>query len=66
MNHTVKFFTALVVILMLLAVGPLVTIWALNTVFAQLAIPYTIETWAAVIVLKCLLTVRMTGAGSPL
>ena len=28
--------------------GPLVSIWALNTLFPVLAIPYTFETWLAV------------------
>ena len=43
-------------ILLLLAVlivlgAPLALIWALNTLFPVLAIPYTIETWSAIIVL---------------
>jgi general stress protein CsbA len=29
--------------------GPFVTIWALNTLFPSLAIPYTFNTWIAVI-----------------
>ena len=33
-----------------LVFGPLVTIWALNTLF-PLAIPYSIATWGAVVVL---------------
>lgn len=46
-----------VIILALLGVavivlGPILTIWALNTLFPALAIPYTLETWFAVIVLK--------------
>jgi len=32
--------------------GPILTIWALNTLFPALAIPYTLETWFAVILLK--------------
>lgn len=35
----------------LIALGPLLTIWALNTLFPTLAIPYSMETWAAVIIL---------------
>jgi hypothetical protein len=38
--------------------GPLLTIWALNTLFA-LAIPYTLKTWFA----SALLTSIMSGAG---
>ena len=47
-------FKLLVLVLMILAlivVGPIATIWALNTLFPVLAIPYTLETWAAAIVL---------------
>jgi hypothetical protein len=41
------------------AFGPLVTIWAVNTLFPLLAIPYTWETWLAVILLKGLITVQI-------
>jgi len=39
--------------------GPLVSIWALNALFPLLAIPYTWETWLAVILLKGLITVQI-------
>ena len=35
----------------LVVIGPFLTIWALNTLFPVLAIPYTMETWAAMILL---------------
>ena len=38
-------------IIALLAVGPILTIWSLNTLFPALAIPYTLDTWAAVVLL---------------
>jgi hypothetical protein len=38
-------------ILFLILVGPLLTIWALNTLFPVLAIPYTVWTWFAVVIL---------------
>ena len=38
----------LVLIVAIIIVGPLLSIWALNTLFPALAIPYTIQTWAAV------------------
>lgn len=38
-------------IVVLLAIGPILTIWAMNTLFPSLAIPYTFSTWAAVIFL---------------
>jgi len=40
---------ALVVLLVIF--GPFFTIWALNTLFPILAIPYTFETWCAAILL---------------
>jgi hypothetical protein len=47
-------------IVFLVVVGPLLSIWALNTLFPALDIPYTLETWAAVILIKGLLTVQVT------
>ena len=42
-------FAVLIVALVLL--GPLLTIWALNTLFPVLAIPYNVYTWGAVLVM---------------
>jgi len=39
------------VIILLLVFVPFITIWAFNTLFPMLTIPYTLETWFAVIVL---------------
>ena len=36
-------------VLVLVIVSPLITIWALNTIFPSLAIPFTIWTWLAVV-----------------
>jgi hypothetical protein len=41
----------LVLIVIVIIVGPMLSIWALNTLFPVLAIPYTIQTWAAVILI---------------
>jgi hypothetical protein len=45
--------TNVLLILLILTVvfGPFVTIWALNTLFPVLAIPYSVETWLASIVI---------------
>jgi hypothetical protein len=48
-------------ILVFLIIGPFLTIWALNTLFPALAIPYSLDTWAAVILIKGLLTVQVTN-----
>lgn len=37
----------LALLIAVVVAGPLLSIWALNTLFPVLAIPYTIETWAA-------------------
>jgi hypothetical protein len=48
-------------VVLLLIAGPLLTIWALNTLFPVLAIEYTVWTWLAALILGALLspTVRV-------
>ena len=41
----------LIVLLVAIIFGPLVTIWSLNTLFPVLAIPYSIETWVAALII---------------
>lgn len=41
----------LIVAALVVVLGPLATIWSLNTLFPVLAIPYSIDTWMAVVVL---------------
>jgi len=41
----------IVIIIALVVLGPFFTIWSLNTLFPVLAIPYTLDTWVAVIIL---------------
>jgi hypothetical protein len=45
---------ALLIILVVVGVivGPLLTIWALNTIFPSLTIPFTFWTWLAAAVLQ--------------
>jgi hypothetical protein len=50
--HNLKLFSFLALIVLLVVFGPLASIWSLNTLFPALAIPYTFETWAAVILLS--------------
>jgi hypothetical protein len=38
-----------VVAILLVIFGPFATIWSLNTLFPVLAIPYTFETWLAIL-----------------
>ena len=55
MSKTVSILVAIVVILSLLIIAPFLTIWSLNTIFPVLEIPYTLETWAATILLTAVL-----------
>ena len=41
--------------------GPFITIWALNTLFPALAIPYNIETYFAVIALGIFLNANISS-----
>ena len=60
MTDFIKIALAIVLIVALVAIGPLLTIWALNTLFPVLAIPYAIETWFAVVLLVSALKARIT------
>jgi hypothetical protein len=41
----------IVLIVVLIIAGPLLLLWAMNTLFPVLAIPYTIWTWLAALIL---------------
>jgi hypothetical protein len=51
MSDVINIVLLVALIVFLIVVGPLLTIWALNTLFPVLAIPYTVWTWLAVIFL---------------
>ena len=55
-----KFILAIAFILFLIVIGPILTIWALNTLFPALAIPYDIYTWLAVVILGGLFKSNVT------
>jgi hypothetical protein len=38
-------------VIFLVIIGPIATIWALNTLFPALAIPFTFDTWVAAVIL---------------
>ena len=48
------------IVVALIIFGPLLTIWALNTLFPVLAIPYTLKTWFAIIVVGGLFKANVT------
>jgi hypothetical protein len=51
MSDLIKIVGLVLLVALIIAIGPLLTIWALNTLFPVLAIPYTFWTWLAVIFL---------------
>ena len=55
-----KIIIGLIIVVALIALGPMLTIWAANTLFPALAIEYSISTWAAVIVLGAFLRANVT------
>ena len=55
-----KFILAIAFILFLIVIGPIATIWALNTLFPVLAIPYTFETWVAAFIIGALLKSKVS------
>jgi hypothetical protein len=57
----IKIILAIALIIFLLIIGPVLVIWSWNTLFgAALMIPFTSETWAAVILLGAFLRANVT------
>jgi len=46
-----KVLTILVIALMVVIGAPIALLWAVNTLFPTLAIPYTLETWLAAFII---------------
>ena len=51
MDNFITGLGMVIIVLLLVILGPIITIWALNTLFPVLAIPLTFETWVAALVL---------------
>lgn len=47
-------------ILLVLAAGPILIIWSMNTLFPVLSIPYNLETWAAAVLLGGVFSTKIT------
>jgi hypothetical protein len=52
------YFIGIIIVIAIVAIGPFLTIWSLNVLFPALAIKYSIETWAAVVILGGLFSAR--------
>lgn len=59
MSDIIKIVLLIIFIAAVIIIGPLLTIWALNTLFPVVAIPYAIETWFAVVVLGAFLKTKV-------
>ena len=59
MSDIIKIVLLIAFIAAVIIIGPLLTIWALNTLFPVVAIPYAIETWFAVVVLSAFLKTKV-------
>jgi hypothetical protein len=51
MSDTAKLIFWVSVIVAIVIAGPLLSIWALNTLFPILVIPYTFNTWLAMLLI---------------
>lgn len=61
MNNAFVVFGIVLLVIALIIAGPLLIIWALNTLFPVLAIDYNVWTWLAALILGSVLgpTVRV-------
>jgi hypothetical protein len=46
-----KYLLMILLIILVVIFSPFLTIWSLNTLFPALDIPYTLDTWSAIILL---------------
>lgn len=51
MQSVSGFVILLILAILLIILAPLALIWAINTLFPSVAIPYTFETWAASVII---------------
>jgi hypothetical protein len=51
MKNVITLIGMIALIVIVVVAGPLLLIWALNTLFPVLAIPYTVWTWLAALIL---------------
>ena len=57
----IKIILAIALIIFLLIIGPFLVIWSWNVLFGSaLLIPYTLDTWCAIILLGAFLRANVT------
>jgi hypothetical protein len=55
-----KIMMALAFAILMIILGPIATIWAMNTLFPSLNIPTNFDTWCAIVVLSAVLKSNYT------
>jgi len=60
MSKLITLLTMIALIIVIVAIGPLATIWSFNTLFPSLNIPYTIETWIAVVIIGAFIRAKVS------
>ena len=60
MNKLIGALGLIALVVVVIAIGPLVTIWAFNTLFPALAISYSLETWVAVVIIGAFLRANVS------
>jgi hypothetical protein len=60
MNKLLTLLGIIALLVVLVAIGPIVVIWALNTLFPILAIQFTFYTWLAVVILGAFLRANVS------
>jgi hypothetical protein len=59
-DSILKITLAIALIVVLLAIGPWLVIWSLNTLFPVMAIEFTFWTWCAVVVMGVFFRANVT------
>jgi len=60
MNKVIGLLGLIAFVVVVVAIGPLATIWAFNTLFPALAVAYTLETWVAVVIIGAFLRANVS------
>ena len=60
MNKLITLLGLIAVVVVVIVIGPLVTIWAFNTLFPTIAVAYTLETWVAVVIIGAFLRANVS------
>jgi len=59
-DSIVKVTLAIAVVVVIMAIGPWLVIWSLNTLFPALAIEFTFWTWCAVVIMGVFFRANVT------